>query len=186
MIFGASRPRRPRATQRSSRRTPDEIEREGDLPPKLVPSVRQLFSTAVALVHTRLTLAGLELEEEMQRLIHAAAYGFGALVLVFLALVVGTFTIVAAAPPEHRVLTMILVTLAYFAVAVFLLLRVRSIFKNRGPIFGATLAELEKDRETLSQMARAHELAEEAHDREMRNAHEDAYAAPARNARGAV
>lgn len=162
MIFGASRPRRVR-TPRPSRRTPEAVAQE-ELPPKLVPSLRSLFSTAVALAHTRISLAGVELEEEIQRLLGAAVLALVSLILVLLALVVGTFTIVAAVPPEARVLTMVIITAVYSLVAVVLVLRLKGIFSNRPPIFGATLAEFEKDKETLAQMARAHEAAEEARD----------------------
>lgn len=184
MIFGASRSRRPRSTVRGSRRTADELEPVEDLPPKLVPSVRQLFNTAIALAHTRLSLAGLELEEEMQRLIRVAAFGFVSLVLVFLALIVATFTIVAAVPPEYRVLTMIIIAVAYLAIALVLVLQIKKIFTDRPPIFGATLAELQKDKETLSQMVRAHEAAEQERERAQearRQQEEDAFA----NARAA-
>ncbi len=179
MIFGASRPRRPRPV-RASRRTAPEPTPVEDLPPKLIPSVRSLVATATSLLHTRLALAGIELEEEMQRLISAAAMGFAALFLFSLALIVGTFTIVAAVPPERRVATMIIITVVYLAIAAFLLLRVKGIFTNRPPIFGATLAELEKDKETLSQMSRAHEAAEAAAERAKAARRDDEAVASAR------
>ena len=177
MIFGASRPRRPRTASRSSRRPPDEIVAAEDLPPKLIPSLRLLVSTAVSLAHTRLSLAGIELEEEVQRLLGAAALAFLALLLVSLALVVGTFTIVLAVAPEYRVATMGGITSVYLIGAIFIVLMIKGVFANRPPIFGATLAELEKDKETLSQMSRAHEAGEEARDREQaRRREEDAFA----------
>ena len=161
MIFGASRSRRPRAA-RASRRGAGETLVDDELPPKLIPSLRQLVSTAVGLAHTRLALAGVELEEEIQRLLSAAVLALIALLLVVLALIVGTFTIVLAVPPEYRVVTMIAITIIYLGIAVMLVFRLRSIFRLRPPIFGATLAELEKDKETWSHMARAHQAAEDA------------------------
>ncbi len=71
MIFGASRPRRPRNANRRERIPSRETEVPADLPPKLVPSIRQLVATGIALVHTRLALATIELEEELQRLLGA-------------------------------------------------------------------------------------------------------------------
>lgn len=177
MIFGASRPRRARSSTRTSRKSFDESTVPEALPPQLIPSLRSLVSTAGSLIHTRLALAGVELEEEVQRLIGAAALALVALILVSLALVVGTFTIVLAVAPEFRVATMAGITALYVGVAIVLLLRLKGIFTNRPPIFGATLAELEKDRETLSQMSRAHEAAEEAREREqVRRREEDAFA----------
>ncbi|MEO8936297.1 MAG: phage holin family protein [Burkholderiaceae bacterium] len=141
----------------------------------MIPTLRALASTAGSLIHTRLALAGVELEEEVQRLIGAAALALVALLLVSLALVVGTFTIVVAVAPEYRVATMAGITAVYLLGAVFLVLRVKGIFTNRPPIFAATLAELDKDKETLKQMARAHDAADEAHERALRE-NEDAFA----------
>ncbi len=162
MIFGAGSNRRPRTARASRRAEAEEVHRVEELPPKLIPSLRALFSTGTSLLHTRLALAGVELEEEMQRLIGAVALALIAMVAVLLALIVATFTIVVAVPPEYRVMTMIIITVAYLILAAVLGLRIKSIFKLRPPIFGATLAELEKDKETWSHMARAHEAAEEA------------------------
>jgi uncharacterized membrane protein YqjE len=174
MIFGAARPRRPRPTSRSSRRGSSDALPHEPLPPKLIPSLRQLISTLVSLAHTRIALAGLELEEEVQRLLRATAFSLLALMLGFLALLVGTFTIVLAVPAEYRVLTMVIITIVYLLAALAAIAAVRSIFAHRPPIFGATLAELEKDKDTLSQMSRAHEAAEAARERARE---EDAFAA---------
>jgi uncharacterized membrane protein YqjE len=182
MIFGASRPRRPRPASRSTRRYSDAEAPHEDLPPKLIPSFRALFSTAASLLHTRIALAGIELEEEVQRLIGAAALALVALLLISLALVVGTFTIVLAVDPEHRVATMAGITVLYFIVAFVLVMRLKGIFANRPPIFGATLAELEKDKETLSAMARAHEAAEAARETERARRHDEDAFAPVRKA----
>jgi uncharacterized membrane protein YqjE len=175
MIFGAERPRRPRSPPRASRRASSSSFSAGDLPPKLIPSLRAMVSTGASLLHTRLALAGIELEEEMQRFISAAALGVVALIFVLLALIVGTFTIVVAVPPEYRVGTMIGITLLYLVIAIVAVVRVRSIFANRPPIFSATLTEIEKDKETLSQMNRAYETAEEARERAS-HSDEDAFA----------
>jgi uncharacterized membrane protein YqjE len=167
MIFGAARPRAPRNSARAARRPPPGIQEP--LPPKLIPALRALASTGASLLHTRLALAGIELEEEMQRLMSAAVLGVVAMVFGLLGIIVGTFTIVAAVPPEYRVATMIAITVLYLAIAVVSVLRVKGIFTNRPAIFAATLAELEKDKETWSQINRAHREAEEAHERAQEN-----------------
>jgi uncharacterized membrane protein YqjE len=171
MIIGAGRSRSPRETreQRASRRETERRDGAGEpLPPKLVPSLRAAFATFGSLIHTRLALAGVELEEEVQRFVLAAAFGIVAMIFVMLALVVGTFTIVFAVPPDYRIGTMIGLTVAYAIVAVFAVARLRSIFAHRPPIFAGTLAEIEKDRETLSQINRAHREGTAAREREAR------------------
>ena len=192
MIFGASRARRERSPLRG--REAGGVATE-ELPPALLPSLRQIVSSATSLLHTRLSLAGVELEEEMQRLIMAAVFGFIALVLVLLALIVGTFTIVAAVPPDYRVVTMIIITVVYLVIAAVLGLRIKSIFSNRPPLLGATLAELEKDKETITQMLRAYDAAEVARERDKAAAEQAekdeaararAARRPARTVRGAL
>ena len=163
MIFGASRARRSGNTPRS--READAATTQ-ELPPALLPSLRQVVSTATSLLHTRLSLAGVELEEELHRLILAAVFGFIALVLVLLALVVATFTIVAAVPIEYRVVTMIAITVVYLVIAAILAYRIKAIFSNRPALLSATLAELQKDKETISQMLRAYDAAQAAQERE--------------------
>ncbi len=187
MIFGSStRRERPSRWSRAARASADPVV-DGELPPKLVPSLRALISTGTSLLHTRLALAGIELEEEVQRIIGAAVLALLALMAGSLALIVGTFTIVAAVAPDHRVLTMVIITVVYLMAAVLLVVRIKTIFSTRPPIFSGTLAELEKDKETWSQMARAHDAAEEAREtaeRAAREAERDA-AAAARLARRA-
>ena len=165
MIFGASRPRRPRSPSRFARDPSARDESTSQLPPKLIPTLRQFAATASSIVHTRLSLAGLELQEELQRVVNAAAMGVVALVLVFMAVVVGTFTIIAAVPIEYRVITMVAITVVYLVVAGVLGLRIKALFTSRPGFFSATLAELEKDKDALARMAHEHE-AEEAAERQ--------------------
>ena len=176
MIFGAARPRRPRTPPRTSRRAPPAA--AGPLPPKLIPAIRAIASTAGTLVHTRLALAGVELEEEVQRFVSVAVLGVVAFVFALLGLIVGTFTIVAAVPADYRVGTMLALTVLYFVIVLVAALRVRNIFATRPPLFSATLAELDKDRETLAAMNRAHREAEERE--HAAHSGEDAFAAARR------
>ncbi len=174
MIFGASRPRRPRSASRVHRDAPGRDD-STQLPPKLIPTLKQFAATAASIVHTRISLAGLELEEEVGRLVSAAAMGVVALMLASLALIVGTFTIIAAVPIEYRVPTMISITVIYLVIALVLVLRVKGLFSNRPPMFAATLAELEKDKAALAQMAHAYEAEEAANDQRAAAPDDDAY-----------
>ena len=158
MIFDKSRSR-----TRNSRRAEADLRADEELPPRLIPSLRQFVATAFGIVHTRLKLAGVELEEEIQRMVGAAAMALVMLLLVALALIVGTFAIVFAVAPEYRIATMIAITVLYLVVAIGLGLRLRSIFTLRPPIFGATLAELEKDGEMLGRSAHESDLSDGRH-----------------------
>src|SRR5947209_86675 len=124
MIFGASGSRRSRST-RAIRRAPEtEAAHDEPLPPKLIPSLRSLFHTGTSLLHTRLALAGVELEEEIQRMLGVVVMAGIAGIAALMALVVLTFTIVAAVPEDHRVVTMIVITLVYLVLAVVMALRI--------------------------------------------------------------
>lgn len=171
MTHGAPRSR-PRASWRDRHADPSPPE---ELPPKLGHSLREFFSTAAALIHTRVALAGIELEEEIQRLLSAGILVAIIMVAGFMALLVGTFTIVIAVPAEYRVGTMIGITALYAVVAVVLALRLKAVFEGRPPIFGATLAEIEKDKEIFTKMTRARHVAEADDDR-ARDGEEAAFA----------
>ena len=108
-----------------------------------------MMATAVGIFHTRLALAGLELEEEIQRLVKALLLALGLMTLVGLALLVFTLMIVFAFAGEYQLAAMGGMVVLYLAIAGFLGLKLKSIFARRPPIFEATLGELERDREAL-------------------------------------
>jgi uncharacterized membrane protein YqjE len=112
-------------------------------------SLRALGATLVALVHTRVELAVVELREEGERrkrmLVLAVAAG------VFLTLAAGLLAlfVVVLFWDTHRLAAAGGVTLAYVAIGVFALLRLKEQARNSPPPFEATLAELARDVETL-------------------------------------
>lgn len=103
----------------------------------------------LAILHTRLSLAGIELEEEVQRLFGALILALGAALFAALALLVFTLMVVFWLAPDNRVAGMATIAIIYAAMAVFLGWRLRQVFLLRPPIFSATLAELEKDSNAL-------------------------------------
>ncbi len=115
----------------------------------LFTSLRQLVATGIAIFQTRLALAGIELEEEIQRLIQVLLLSLGLILFLALGLLVFTLMIVLAFRDEHRVLAMGGLALAYLAIAGALWWRLRAKLDDRPPIFEATLAEFEKDRASL-------------------------------------
>lgn len=117
--------------------------------PSLLHSMRQLSATALGMLHTRLSLAGIELEEEIQRLLGVLLMALAALLFVAMALVVFTFLIVFAVAPEYRVMTMAILTTIYVLIGAAFGWRVNATLLLRPPIFSETLAEFEKDRAAL-------------------------------------
>ena len=74
-----------------------------DQAPRLFVSLRQLFATATGMAHTRLALAGLELEEELQRLTGLLLGMVGVLVFGTLGLLMLTLTVVLFFDATQRV-----------------------------------------------------------------------------------
>lgn len=122
-------------------------------PPRLFASLRQLGLTALAMAHTRVALAGVELEEELQRLIGLLLSLLGLLVFGLVGVLMVTLMVVLAVDPAQRV-----AVLAFFA-AVYLLLagwfwwRVQRTLATRPPFLQATLAEMAQDRDALQAAA---------------------------------
>jgi uncharacterized membrane protein YqjE len=102
------------------------------------------------MAHTRLSLAGVELEEELQRLVVLLAMALLALLFFALALLVLTFLVVFAVDAERRELALGIFGCIYLGLAVLLGWRVNLAVSQRPPLFSATLSELEKDRAALN------------------------------------
>ena len=117
--------------------------------PRLIASLRQLALTALAMAHTRLALAGAELEEELQRLTGLLLSLLGLLVFGLMGLLMLTFTVVLAVDAGQRVAVMAGFAVVYLGLAGGLVWRVQRVLATRPPFLQATLAEMASDREAL-------------------------------------
>jgi uncharacterized membrane protein YqjE len=122
---------------------------ETGAPPRLIASLRQLALTALAMAHTRLALAGAELEEELQRLTGLLLSLLGLLVFGLMGLLMLTFTVVLAVDAGQRVAVMAGFSVVYLGLAGGLVWRVQRMLATRPPFLQATLAEMASDREAL-------------------------------------
>ncbi len=118
-------------------------------PPRLLASLRQLALTALAMAHTRLALAGAELEEELQRLIGLLMGLLGLLVFGLMGVLMLTFTVVLAVDAGQRVAVMACFAAVYLGLAAWCVWRVQRMLATRPPFLQATLAEMARDREAL-------------------------------------
>ena len=110
-------------------------------------ALARLSANALSLVHTRLSLAGLELAEERDRIkSQLVMFAVGALAACF-ALLCATGFVVVHFWDTHREGAIIGLVLVYAAIAAWALYRATTIRRDAPPPFAATLAELEKDRE---------------------------------------
>jgi len=122
---------------------------ETGAPPRLIASLRQLALTALAMAHTRLALAGAELEEELQRLTGLLLSLLGLLVFGLMGLLMLTLTAVLAVDAGQRVAVMSAFAVVYLGLAGGLVWRVQRMLATRPPFLQATLAEMARDREAL-------------------------------------
>lgn len=118
-------------------------------PPRLLASLRQLALTALGMAHTRLALAGVELEEELQRLVGLLLSLLGLLVFGLMGVLMLTFTVVLAVDAGLRVVVMACFVAVYLGLAGGFVWRVRRMLATRPPFLQATLAEMARDRAAL-------------------------------------
>jgi len=122
---------------------------EASTPPRLLASLRQLALTGLAMAHTRLALAGVELEEELQRLLGLLLSLLGLLVFGLVGVLIFTFMVVLAVDVAQRVTVLACFAAAYLGLAGWFVWRVKRTLATRPPFLQATLAEMERDREAL-------------------------------------
>jgi uncharacterized membrane protein YqjE len=123
----------------------------------LTETVGRIGSTLVGMARTRLELAAVEAREEAQSLLGyvawtllAAFLGAGAFLLVALFVIVLFWD-------EHRLLAIGAMAGVFALAAVLILAKVRAGFAARGPMLGATRAELGKDIAFIKGTGAAHE-----------------------------
>lgn len=116
----------------------------------LLASLRRFGTTLVTLTHTRLKLAGTELEEQVAHAATIVVWIVVTLVLGALALIMAIILVLVAFWDSHPLLaaTMITVTLALGTLGAWLTLRHH--LRTRPRFLAATLLELERDRSALA------------------------------------
>lgn len=103
----------------------------------------------MAMAHTRLALAGVELEEEFQRFIGLLLNLLGLLVFGLVGVLVLTLWIVLAVDGSQRVVVLIFFTVTYLALAGWFWWRIQRTLALRPPFLQATLAEMAQDRDAV-------------------------------------
>lgn len=134
---------------------PNEVSgQETDTAPKgplggLLHSLTQVFTSLVAMAQTRLELLTTELQEEIQQAAQVLLWSFVALFAAGIGLFLAALVVIFAFWDTHRVLVSIIVTGAFFAIAVFAALNLLGKLRNRPRMLDGTLTELARDRERL-------------------------------------
>jgi uncharacterized membrane protein YqjE len=123
---------------------------EVELPPApartgLMEQLRDTLATLLALINTRLELAGTELEDALARLTAVLMWSAAALCAGILTLLLVAITIIIAFWDQNRLLAAILVTLAMAALAVTATVMARARMRAGGRLFAETIAEFKRD-----------------------------------------
>jgi uncharacterized membrane protein YqjE len=109
-----------------------------------------LGGSLLGLLHTRLSLVAVELDEARERafarvvMVAVAALGFG------FALFGASALIVIAFWDTNRIAALCAVILAYLVIGVAALWRLSALGKSEGPPFAETIAQFERDRSWLA------------------------------------
>jgi uncharacterized membrane protein YqjE len=111
--------------------------------------VRDFARTLLSFVLTRTRLAATELEEQALRLIEILAWLAVALFFIGIAIVFAAVLVVLLFWDSNRVLAAALLTTLFVSVGAGAALISRRLLRERPKLLAATLAELERDRETL-------------------------------------
>jgi uncharacterized membrane protein YqjE len=120
----------------------------------LLQSLTQVVATLVTMAHTRLELLTAELQEEVHRAASVLLWAFVTLFATGIGLVLLALAAIVAYWDTHRVLVAGLVTLAFFGIAAFAALKLRSMLHSRSRILDATLSELSRDKQHLEERIR--------------------------------
>jgi uncharacterized membrane protein YqjE len=115
----------------------------------LLDSARTFVAGVISLGQTRLELFGVEMREEMARLMTALLGGLAALVLAGLGIAFGALAIVIGVAAEHRVAAALLVAGAFVLAAAVAGLVVREALRRKPRAFDASLSELARDYQAI-------------------------------------
>jgi uncharacterized membrane protein YqjE len=112
-------------------------------------SLRRLCVTGLTVLHNRLELFGVEVDEQRARLLRMLFLGAVTVLLLNTALLVVTATIIVIAGEGARVAVLVGLSVLYASAAGGMFLFLRKELRSAPPPFSGTISELKKDREWL-------------------------------------
>jgi uncharacterized membrane protein YqjE len=116
----------------------------------LFASTRGLLGTGVTLLHNRLQLLGVELAEERVRLVSMLAYGGAAFLCIAAGLVFLAILLTVVMWESNRLLALGIFSALFLGAGIASAALALSLARGGSKLFSASLAELRKDRDTLS------------------------------------
>jgi uncharacterized membrane protein YqjE len=116
----------------------------------LFASTRGLLGTGVTLLHNRLQLLGVELAEERVRLVSMLAYGGAAFLCIAAGLIFLAMLLTVLMWESNRLLALGVFSALFLGAGIASAALALSLARGGSKLFSASLAELRKDRDTLS------------------------------------
>ncbi|MCF8179310.1 MAG: phage holin family protein [Sulfuritalea sp.] len=113
-------------------------------------STRGLLATCVSLLQNRLELFGVELAEERARLLSMLAYGGAAFLCVAAGLIFLAIFLTVMFWDSNRLLALGVFSALFLGAGLASLVLAVSLARSGSKLFSASLAELRKDRESLT------------------------------------
>jgi uncharacterized membrane protein YqjE len=108
-------------------------------------SVGRLGSTIVDMVHTRLELAAVEVEEESQRMLGYLVYALLALSLFVMAFLMVSFLVIVLFWDTYRIQAVIGMAALFGISGALVAMKVKAAFENKPRLLANTIEELRKD-----------------------------------------
>lgn len=123
----------------------------GDTGAGIVPSLRKLAATLVALLRTRFELLATEIEEERVRLLQLLLWAAGALFFLAVGILLLVILLVAVFwDSSHRISAIVALAGVFLAAGVGMGIGVRNRMHARPRLFSASLDELARDKDQLT------------------------------------
>lgn len=119
--------------------------------PGLLGSIKRLLATLSEVVATRLELLSNEWQEERLRLLQVLLFALFAVFSLCMAILLLVFFLVVLFWDEHRLSILAVLSFGFFIAGGVLFLMLQSKLRNGSKLFSASLAELQKDRESLGE-----------------------------------
>jgi uncharacterized membrane protein YqjE len=120
------------------------------LPSGLIDSVQRLFATLVAVLHNRLELLAIEVEEEKRRLLRCMAWGAAAILLSVVSMVFLALFVTALLWDAHRLTALAVITVIFIGSGALAWWQARAYARSAEGALASTLDELLHDYASLT------------------------------------
>jgi uncharacterized membrane protein YqjE len=115
----------------------------------LLASLQRLLGSFAEILHTRVEIISIELEEEVWRVRQLILYGLVSFFFLGLGLLMVTLFVVKASSENYQLYVLGGFAVLYMGIGAIAALTVRRKLRNRPRLFSTTLSELDKDRNSL-------------------------------------